>query len=341
MTDLPPHGDAFARAQADSAEFPVLLANHAPMVMEAMRQMGADNARIAAWYGDYVIAKQVPPQPASKGPLDQTTWGTAIGDRTREADLRAFFVAEVAQRGADQAIRHYVPRLAQGMAGSAFHPLMRLAYAIIGKNPTEVGHALGYWAACYLDVPMDRAALPRTQNPQDIIAGMYDLPGARSYTVEEDLLWHNIRAVCALPAFPALVGRLEMTPDTPRQMAALSLALYAQTMDFSALHAVTGFHWLRTIRPHLDDPDALYPILWAIIAALIPKIGFPTLPTPEALQQMRAAPAPEWPDIFSAACASPDEHDISLTFSAYQEGAFWGDPLYRVVAARRVKLIGG
>ncbi len=37
------------------------------------------------------------------------------------------------------------------------------------------------------------------------------------------------------------------------------------------------------------------------------------------------------------ACA--DEHDISLTYSAFAEEAVWGDPLYRVVAARRVGLI--
>ncbi|ADO42797.1 questin oxidase family protein [Ketogulonicigenium vulgare] len=339
MTALLPHGPAFIRAQRDSFEFPYLLANHAPMVLEAMRQMGASNARIADWYAAYVASKNVPPQAPPQGTLNADTWRGALGDRAREADLRDFFTAEAARLGPDGAIRLYLPEMAQGMAGSAIHPLMRMAYGVIGGNTAEIGHALGYWAATYLHVPLDHSATARTHDPLDVITGVYTLPGADSYQVEVDLLWHNIRAVCGLPGFASLAGSLDMVPDTPRQMAAAALALYAQTMDFSALHAVTGLHWLRTIAPHLDDPMPLYPVLWAIIASLIPKIGFPTLPTAEALEVMRQTPAPDWPAIFAAACASDDEHDISLTFSAYQEQQIWGDPLYQVVAARRVGLI--
>ena len=54
------------------------------------------------------------------------------------------------------AIRCYVPRLVQGVAGSALHPLMRLAYATIENDAEEAGVALGYWAACYLPLPAPR-----------------------------------------------------------------------------------------------------------------------------------------------------------------------------------------
>ena len=33
----------------------------------------------------------------------------------------------------------------------------------------------------------------------------------------------------------------------------LSLALYAATLDFCALHALTGTHWLRLIAPRTPD----------------------------------------------------------------------------------------
>jgi len=64
----------------------------------------------------------------------------------------------------------------------------------------------------------------------------------------------------------------------------------------------------------------------------------PALPTAEALAQMRAEKCPSWPDICSAAVASDDEHDHSLVFTAWEEEKFWGDALYRVVAARRMGL---
>jgi hypothetical protein len=48
---------------------------------------------------------------------------------------------------------------------------------------------------------------------------------------------------------------------------------------------------------------------------------------------------PDWPEIAAAAVKSDDEHDLSLTFSAREEWRTYGDRLYQVVAARRVKLI--
>ena len=44
--------------------------------------------------------------------------------------------------------------------------------------------------------------------------------------------------------------------------------------------------------------------------------------------------------IAAAAVASDDEHDHSLVFSAFEEFRVFGDPLYKVVAARRVGLLG-
>jgi hypothetical protein len=57
------------------------------------------------------------------------------------------------------------------------------------------------------------------------------------------------------------------------------------------------------------------------------------------LEDWRQTPVPDWPEISATACQSDDEHDISLTFSAREEWKFYGDPLYQVVAARRLGLI--
>ena len=54
---------------------------------------------------------------------------------------------------------------------------------------------------------------------------------------------------------------------------------------------------------------------------------------------MRRRPAPDWPDIFRVAVERNDEHDLSFTFSASEEEKVRPDPLYRVLAARRLELI--
>jgi hypothetical protein len=124
-----------------------------------------------------------------------------------------------------------------------------------------------------------------------------------------------------------------------QRMREASLALYAGTMDFCALHALTGCHWLRMIMPVAPALDPALRYFWQCIAALYPKIGFPDLPKAETLDAWRNAPCPDWEEIAAAAVRSDDEHDLSLVFSAREEGSFYGDRLYQVLAARRMNLI--
>ncbi|WP_028748844.1 questin oxidase family protein [Rhizobium mesoamericanum] len=328
-----------SRAREDSVEFPYLLANHVPMVLIALDRLGASPERLEQWYEQYRESNKLPPMPPPVTPIIRTSWAEALGDRAREADYRAFFIGETRRLGIDAVIRTYLPAMASGLAGSAMHPLMRLAYGVLKKDDQEVGTALGYWAACYLSLPPATGAAPDTDDPGSVLADVGNIEGIRSYEPETDLLWHNIRAVAALPGFRPVIDRLAFSADTPRRMAATSLALFAGTMDFSALHSVTGMHWLRLVSSHLDNAEPLYRAFWQVIASLVPKIGFPALPTAEALEEMRSRPAPAWAEIKGAAIASDDEHDVSLVFSALQEEEVWKDPLYRVVAARRVGLV--
>jgi hypothetical protein len=53
----------------------------------------------------------------------------------------------------------------------------------------------------------------------------------------------------------------------------------------------------------------------------------------------RKLPCPPWSAIEEAACASRDEHDIKLAFVCRREELAYGEPLYRLAAARRLKLV--
>ena len=165
------------------------------------------------------------------------------------------------------------------------------------------------------------------------------LPDLREIVPETDLLWHNIRAVGRVPAFAPAVDWLRIDSSSLAKIASVSLALYAGTMDFAALHALTGAHWVRLLLPLTADPAVLLRPFWQVIAALVPKLGFPALPDEVTLARWRQAPCPDWAAIMSTAVLSEDEHDISLVFSAHEEERVYGDRLYRVVAARRMGLI--
>jgi Questin oxidase-like len=245
----------------------------------------------------------------------------------------------VARLGATPAALLYLPQLMPGIAASATHAFMRMAYATMSESDEETGVALAYWAATYLSLGASRGAEPSTNDPAQVLTFMSALEAFRHVEPERDLLWHFMRAVAQKPEFAPVVDMLAIGPETHDQIARCSLALYAATLDFCALHAVTGTHWLRLMRPR--TPDAATPMryFWQAIASLVPKIGFPSLPGADELEAWRRARLPDWPEIYREAVARDDEHDLSLTFSAGEEFAYYGDRLYQYAAAKRLSLV--
>lgn len=329
-----------AEARDLSVEFGTDLANHLPMVLWAQHRLGGDAADAARFAAAYLAATGCRPPAPSPAPIEPpSAWDERLGDRRFETAYRTFFAAELERLGQTALLVRYLPALVPGIAASALHALMRLAYALDAESPEEVATALAYAATTYLPLGQGTGVAPRTADPGGVLALMAREPAFRDIACESPLLWHFMRRMAEEPAFAPVHDWLEVGPDTLARMARDSLRLYAATMDFSALHAVTGTHWLRLVLPHLDRPAPLIRAFWQAIAALYPKLGFPAPLDEAAAARMAELPCPDWGTIARAAVASSDEHDLSLVYSARVEQAEHGDRLYQVVAARRLGLI--
>ncbi len=330
---------AVAWSRQWSWEFPFCLANHLPMVLVALHRMGASDERLEDYCDIYREQNGLVPVPEPLGAVTSENWREFLGQREREADYRTFFAGEVARLGATPAALRYLPELMPGMAASATHAFMRMAYATMTDSDEETGVALAYWAATHLSLGPSRGAAPSTDDPAEVLAFMYGPAAFRHVEPERDLLWHFMRAIAEKPEFMAVVDRLAIGPETHDRIARCSLALYAGTLDFCALHAVTGTHWLRLMAPRTPDRATPLRYFWQAIAALVPKIGFPVLPSADELEAWRRMPLPDWPEIYREAVKRDDEHDLSLSFSAGEEFKRYGDPLYTYAAAKRLNLI--
>jgi hypothetical protein len=330
---------AVAWSRQWSWEFPFCLANHLPMVLVALHRMGASDERLEAYCHIYHRQHGLVPVPEPIDKITRDNWRGFLGQREREGDYRAFFAGEAARLGATPTALLYLPELIPGLAASATHALMRMAYATMTDSDEETGVALGYWAATYLSLGASQGLAPSTDDPAKVLAFMSGPASFRHVEPERDLLWHFMRAVAQKPEFAPVVDRLAIGPGTHDRIARCSLSLYAATLDFCALHAVTGTHWLRLIAPR--TPDAATPLryFWQAIASLVPKIGFPVLPNADELEAWRRMSLPDWPEIYREAVARDDEHDLSLTFSAGEEFKHYGDHLYQYVAAKRLSLV--
>ena len=330
---------AVAWSRQWSAEFPFCLANHLPMVLVALHRMGASDERLEAYCHIYHGQNGLVPAPEPIGKMTSDNWRAFLGQREREGDYRTFFAGEVARLGATPAALRYLPELIPGMAASATHAFMRMAYATMTDSDEETGVALAYWAATYLPLGVSRGAKPSTDDPGDVLAFMHGPAAFRHVETERDLLWHFMRAIAQKPEFEPVVDMLAIGPQTHDRVAWLSLALYAATLDFCALHAVTGTHWLRLMAPRTPDRATPLRYFWQAIAALVPKVGFPVLPSADELDAWRRTPLPDWPEIYREAVMRDDEHDLSLTFSAGEEFKHYGDHLYQYAAAKRLTLV--
>jgi questin oxidase-like protein len=330
---------AVAWSRQWSAEFPFRLANHLPMVLVALHRMGASDERLEAYCQIYHKQNGLVPVPEPIGAIRRHNWREFLGQREREADYRTFFAGEVARLGATPAALHYLPQLMPGLAASATHAFMRMAYATLTDSDEETGVALSYWAATYLPLGASRGAEPSTDDPAEVLASMSGPAAFRRVEPERDLLWHFMREVAQKPEFALVVDMLAIGPETHDRVARCSLSLYAATLDFCALHAVTGTHWLRLIAPRTPDKKTPLRYFWQAIASLVPKIGFPSLPSADELEAWRRIRLPDWPEIYREAVARDDEHDLSLAFSAGEEFKHYGDRLYQYAAAKRLSLV--
>jgi hypothetical protein len=326
-------------SRAFSVEFGHCLANHLPMLLVILDRLGAGDRRLDAYFETYRDANGLRPPPPAVAPITPADWTAHLGDRTREADYRVFFAAELRRLGLRTVQRTYLPTLLPGVCASALHALMRLAYGYLSHDPEEVALALAYWATTFLPLSPATGATPLTAEPAEVLARLRARPELLQVRPETDLLWHAMRAVGRHPAFAPVVDWLAIDAETLPRCAAASLALFAATGDFCALHALTGAHWLRVLPPDTVDRPTLLRYFWQGVAAVYPKMGMPDVATPDAMAALRVEKCPPWAEIAAAAVASDDEHDPSLVFSALQEEAAYGDPVYRRVAARRVGLL--
>src|SRR5476649_918578 len=77
-----------------SAEFPLFLANHLPMVLVALHRLGASDERLREYFAWYREANRLQPTPAPVATVERANWSAAFGDRGRETDYRSFFNGE-------------------------------------------------------------------------------------------------------------------------------------------------------------------------------------------------------------------------------------------------------
>jgi Questin oxidase-like len=307
--------------------------NHAPMVLIALWRLGAPDARLRG-YSESL--RHDPPQAgsaAARATIEADAWMRSLGDLAAWSAYRAFFAAEIDRAGAEGTLRGYIDELMSGVAGHAFHPLIRLAYGVELGAEQEIASGLAYWAATYRaapPVPPGRSALP----PGELLHRLQNSDAAEPGGARGTYIDARIESVYRRTAFCERLAPLAVDAARPLEEIAVAVAdAFAARHDFTLLHAVTSCHALRTVLPYVADPVRAVSEYWyAVCAACLTLArtdgpGSSGLPTRET----------DWPDIRGRAIASGIEHTIKLVWTCESEGRAYGRDCYRRLALREVE----
>jgi hypothetical protein len=291
------------------------LADHLPMARMALHRMGAAPLRIEAFTQQYVADKKLQP----------------LADAPGEAGARDAICAEMRRDGRDAVLRRKLRELMPGVGAGAFHPLIRLAYAVEAGDDREVAAAFVYWRDAYLDLGFDTDDSAAPFHPEVAFARLRsDLAGV---ALPKGIIFTRMSAAVADPRFAVAVraGGLPHDEGDLKSVARFVVTWFAATRGFVALHAMTAVHAFRVVGSYLDVAQALPALWWALCAAYaaaaLPEIG-----------ETSTLAAPPWEAVLAAAVASDDEHDIKAAYTAWSEERAYGGELYRLAAAHYLRL---
>lgn len=211
----------------------------------------------------------------------------------------------LAERPAEQLAAEVLEQTLDGLAADAFHPLIRLGYALEAQHTAEIAAALAYMVSTYTPMPLEPTHLSAFgfDSLEGRLKQQCDMPTAPATRFGDGL-----RDLVANGQYP--VG----TAHDLNECAYAALSVYRSTRNFFALHMVTAT-WAARICSRVLATDHQARLLAALTGALL------------AAHQIVGAPR------FDAeapiAVSQPDtEHLYKYLYVCRQESKLGNDPRY-------------
>lgn len=317
-----------SQGQSYPPEYRDQLANHFPMALHALFELGASPQQLRAFERSYARRFE---GLACPGPAPAAAeWLPLRGQLAAYAPLRAYFEAALIREGRDALLRRVLPELMEaGLATAAFHGLIRTAHAAQAGHEPELASALAYWASRWEALPAPHLfAEPLRMDLADWLAEL--AARAQGWRSEAPLIQLRMMEASATPTYQQLADALAPAADAPTrvaELAQLALELYLQTRNFTVLHMITGLRALRVVLPWLAQPERVQlPLARALTAAYLAGRVMPLARRPAALPQ-------SWPEVLALARASDDDHLIKLVHACQDEARAYGEARFLQAAA--------
>lgn len=318
-------------------EYGRAMANHLPMALSALRQLGASPEICAQFEADY--CKRTPLRDISdqKKHLDGDP-ARVLGRRDYYLALRDTFKAYQAAHGTDALLNLWVPKLTEGLSASAFHAVIRLGYALSDQNTDEIVNALAFWASAYQSLgTLDGY---RAENPigDATITPIFEKvaadPDLGHQTLTGQGIANRLGRVARLPGYERLVEMINQSGKfSLADLREQSLNLFLHQPSFTTLHLVTGAEGLAKASEKVSAPQSLLQHYALALTNVYISRGTPALTDTDKIKSfVRDNDLPDWSYLKSEAIASGDEHKIKFVQTCESEFEKTGDSRYQLAA---------
>ena len=208
----------------DPRYLPSLNSDHMPMTLCAISALGGDDKACIAFRDDYKkILREITP---SAPPVN---WRDGIGQTKMYPSLLSFFKEQVFDHGIESTVAKFLPEFICSIAMDAFHPIIRLGYAI--DSPLQFERRM----------------------QQQVSAGSRTFPNSR--------FGRNIVELLHCCDYPVGIA------SQLRECASTALDIYRSTRNFFALHMVTATQAIRICSGVINERLALAALTGALLAA--------------------------------------------------------------------------
>ncbi|WDE08849.1 questin oxidase family protein [Thalassomonas viridans] len=300
------------------------LATHLPMALIALSNLGASDEKLTAYFEKSIQGLEYVNE--SENIVEINEVGQYLGDSSKYASYLKYFKQQIAAFGFEDVVKKSLACLLPGIAASAFHALIRLAYAIEADNDNEVAVALAYWCAEFQKFELSDAKTGDTL--ESILAKL--APIGVNHTFSPGIIVDRMNEISRVLG----EGNYRIQPEnmTFSELRALCVKAFYLKNNFTLLHTVTGCHAFSVILPYLSDVDSALKAFWqsVLVAYLSTGLAF------ENRQPAYANHDIDFEAVIAKALQSDDSHVIKLVYSCFCEYKKRREKIYFMVANRAV-----
>lgn len=313
-------------------------ANHYPMAAEALAAMGHEGAIEESWRRG---AANYGGELRRIGSLADAA--DAFGAYERLGDLLDYFRGALQSESWRSVVGRWVVRLAPGLAGAAFHGVIRTGHAVramrvqdTAARRGELAMGLAYWAARYTELPTTTNGHDGPRSLLQTLQGLQhpwldDRQDVDFFAVLDRMTQRDAPIAPPMVLAPKDVSpAAELDSIVHAAAAAVLEMLVLEQQRLWLMHTVTGSAAVGLLLPEVDDAGARALVGYARQAVIAFHVAYGAPFTARA--HLRPSP-PTWPDLIERAAASRSVHTIKL-IEALSRFDVAGDPLCRTVAVQ-------